>query len=181
MNASATLGSIPQPSALIHSRLRPPVARPNPDNSISEGYSHKFATALKVSGRDGRDIGLGGEADPQENAFLQLQLQECFELLKRKDASLGSQKKEIDNLHARLKKYLLMQDHLYKDFVRMEDEHAKQTQTLVTAARSAEQELKLAEERAAKAGALQAQLGKGGAVEAKRLVELTKENALLEV
>ena len=162
-------------------RFRPPVPSPGPDNTVTQGYSYKFDTKLLVTGPDGGEIGLGRDADPQENAFLQLQLQECFELLKRKDAALGSQKKDIDNLHARIKKYLLMQDHLYKDFVRAEDQHARQTETLVTAARSAEQELKLANERTAKAEALQAQLvAKNAPVDAKRLVELTKENALLE-
>lgn len=75
-----------------------------------------------------------------------------------------------------------MQDHLYKDFVRMEDQHAAQTESLVKAAREAEQELKLANERTQKTEkSRDALLAKNSSVDAKRLVELTKENALLEV
>ena len=46
--------------------------------------------------------------DHYDNAFLQVQLQECFELIKRKDEALKSQKQEIDALYSRIKKYLLM-------------------------------------------------------------------------
>ena len=147
LNATGTIASIPQPSILME-KLRPPVPRMNPDNTVSQGYSYKFDTKLLVTGRDGEEIGLGKEADPQENAFLQLQLQECFELLKRKDSALGAQKKEIDNLHARMKKYILTQDHLYKDFVAMENKHATQTAELRDAAIRAEQGQKQAKERA---------------------------------
>ncbi len=37
---------------------------------------------------------------------------------------LKTQKREIDTLHRRVKKYVLMQDHLYKDFIRMEKDHS---------------------------------------------------------
>ena len=43
----------------------------------------------------------------------------------RKDETLKAQKREIDNLYNRVKKYLLMQDHLYKNYVDMEEENSK--------------------------------------------------------
>ena len=51
-------------------KLKPPVAQPNPDNSVSKGYSYKFDTKLFVSGRDGEEMGVNKDIDPHENAFL---------------------------------------------------------------------------------------------------------------
>jgi hypothetical protein len=75
--------------------------------------------------------------DAYDNAFLQLQLMECFELIARKDEALKSQKREIDTLYGRIKKYLYMQDHLYKEFVEMESNHAKVIEELKVGARNA--------------------------------------------
>lgn len=72
-----------------------------------------------------------------DNAFLQLQLQEGFEQIARKDEALKAQKREIDNLYNRVKKYLLMQDHLYKNYVDMEEENTKTVQGLRKEAESA--------------------------------------------
>ena len=117
-----------------------PEPRINPDNSVSNGISHKFdMSELHVTGKNGEDNGMG--TNDHENAFLQLQLQETFELIYRKDESLKQQKREIELLYTRIKKYLLMQDHLYKDFVSMENQHAKQVDSLKVAASSAEEAL----------------------------------------
>ena len=79
----------------------------------------------------------GGEL-AAENAFLKLQLQEYFELIEKKDAALVAQKREVDSLYGRAKGYILMQDHLYKDFVRMEKEHEKALAELTQKATAAE-------------------------------------------
>jgi len=79
---------------------------------------------MYVTGKNGEEKGMD-QKDLFDNAFLQLQLQECFEIISKKDESLKTQKREIDTLHNRIKKYVLMQDHLYKDFVRMEKDHRK--------------------------------------------------------
>lgn len=65
--------------------LAPPVPIWNSDNTITHGFSTKFNTKLSVhrknaEGTDGKEL--------YDNAFLQLQLQECFELIQRKDDTL---------------------------------------------------------------------------------------------
>ena len=128
-----------------------------------------------AEGTDGKEL--------YDNAFLQLQLQECFELIQRKDDTLKMQKREIDTLYNRIKKYLHMQDHLYKDFVKMENDQAKIVDELKAATRSAEESANLEQVKVKKLEALVLSLEKGGSSEdAKtRLVELTKQNSLLEV
>ena len=88
-------------------RLQPPVPRVNPDSTVTHGYSNRFAADLLVTGKHGEDKAMDAK-DHYDNAFLQVQLQECFELIKRKDEALKSQKQEIDALYSRIKKYLLM-------------------------------------------------------------------------
>lgn len=51
-------------------------------------------------------------------AFLQLQLCEFIELIKRKDDELTSKNNEVEHLYKKVRDYLLVQDQLYKDFVR---------------------------------------------------------------
>ena len=96
---------------------------------------------MYVTGRNGEDKGI--ESSMQDNAFLQLQLQECFELINRKDETLKQQKREIDTLYNRIKRYLLVQDHLYKDHVKMEREHEKAVEELKTSAKLAEESFAL--------------------------------------
>ena len=86
--------------------LQPPQATVNADQTVS-GYSHKFGSRLVVTGKGGDDRVMDAK-DQYWNAFLQLQLQECFELNKRKDEALAKQKREIEHLYNRIKKYLLM-------------------------------------------------------------------------
>lgn len=73
-----------------------------------------------------------------------------------------------------------MQDHLYKDFVKMENDHAKQVDSLKVAASSAEAELALEKTKTDKLQKLCDTLDKGAPTSA-RLIELTKQNSLLEV
>jgi len=54
---------------------------------------------------------------------------------------LKVQKREIDTLYNRIKKYLLMQDHLYKGFVDMEEDHTKRVQGLQKEAEGAREQL----------------------------------------
>jgi hypothetical protein len=71
--------------------------------------------------KDGRP-GLGDAQTKYDVAFLQLQLCETLELIKRKDENLFSQQNEIDGLYKRVRNYLLTQDQLYKGYVKMEKE-----------------------------------------------------------
>ena len=87
-------------------------------------------------------------ADAYDNAFLQLQLQECFELVNRKDETLKAQAREIESLYGRVKKYLHMQDHLYKDYVAMEAAHERAETELKQAASNANEALGAAQARA---------------------------------
>jgi len=67
---------------------------------------------------------------------------ECFVDLKKKDDLLKLQKREIDTLESKVKRYLLMQDHLYKDFVKMEKAHSKDVEDLKNKAKESEDELR---------------------------------------
>ena len=156
-------------------RLQPPVPRVNPDSTVTRGYSHRFAVDLLVTSRHGEDR----TADAKElydNAFLQVQLQECFELIKRKDEALKSQKREIDTLYSRIKKYLLMQDHLYKDFVKLEHDHAKVVEDRTLAAKNANEALNMEQMKVKRLEALGQGLEKAASSDdlKARLVEHTK-------
>ena len=128
--------------APLPAHLASPVPTVDPTTGlISQGYSSKFNQNMYVTGRNGEDKGI--ESSMQDNAFLQLQLQECFELINRKDETLKQQKREIDTLYNRIKRYLLVQDHLYKDHVKMEREHEKAVEELKTSAKLAEESFAL--------------------------------------
>lgn len=114
---SAVLSQM-QPMSGLAAMLQPPKPNKNfADGSINHGQSFKFDSQMLVTARGGADPEKG---DPFENAFLQLQLQECFVLIEKKDEMLTAQKRDIDALYNKIKRYVLMQDHLYKDYVRME-------------------------------------------------------------
>ena len=165
-----------------HPRVQPPVPRVNADQSITQGYSHKFGADLAVTGKNGEERGIDAN-DAYDNAFLQVQLQECFELVNRKDDALKAQKREIEALYSRIKKYLHMQDHLYKDYVDMEAGHAKVVEDLKVGARNANEAFGMEQMKVKKLEALVQNLEKGASTDEQkgRLVELTKQNSLLEV
>ena len=89
-------------------RFRPPQPNMGLDGEVTSGYSHKFQAHLEVADKDGR-TGLA-EQNRYDVAFLQLQLQECFELNKRKDDELMTKNLEVDSLYKRVRDYLLVQD-----------------------------------------------------------------------
>lgn len=68
-------------------RFRPPQPSMGLDGEVSQGYSHKFQMNLEVADRDGRP-GLGDQQTKYDVAFLQLQLQECLELHRRREEEL---------------------------------------------------------------------------------------------
>jgi hypothetical protein len=75
------------------------------------GDSHKFASNLPVAGKHGSSKGIDATNEyAYDNAFMQVQLCECFELINRKDDVLKQQKQEIDSLWHKVKKSLHMQD-----------------------------------------------------------------------
>ena len=69
-------------------RFRPPQPNVGHDGEISSGHSYRFQAQLEVADKDGH-AGLG-EQTRYDVAFLQLQLQECLELIKRKDEELST-------------------------------------------------------------------------------------------
>jgi hypothetical protein len=162
--------------------IPPPQPIFNQDGRITEGYSYRLNTKLKVTGVKGETNGMQ-EKDIFDNAFLQLQLQECFAIIAKKDETLRSQHREIKTLWERVKKNLRMQDMLYKDFHLREEERQKIEEELKIATRQA-REAFLAEERKVKKyeAALDAVNKPSNSEDSKaRLVELTKQNAILEV
>lgn len=68
-------------------------------------------------------------------------------MISRKDDQLKHQAREIETLYGRVKKYLHMQDHLYKDFVESEKAHAEAITELKEVVRSKDEELKNAQAR----------------------------------
>ena len=62
----------------------PPTVQVGENQLVSRGFSHKFQSSLYVTGRNGDDKGVDA-VTMYDNAFLQLQLQECFEIIERKD------------------------------------------------------------------------------------------------
>lgn len=149
--------------------------RVNPDQTINRGFSYKFNVDLPVTGRNGEERGIDMN-DAYDNAFLQLQLMECFELISRKDDALKSQKREIETLYGRIKKYLYMQDHLYKDFVEMESNHAKVIDELKVGARNANEAFNVESMKVKSLEALVQNLEKNATSDDQksRLIELTK-------
>ena len=86
----STFGRTGQPSHAgvpQYPRVQPPEPVFNDDRSVTRGWSHKFGASLAVTGPGGEARGMT-TADAADNAFLQLQLQECFELINRKDDAL---------------------------------------------------------------------------------------------
>ena len=51
-------------------------------------------------------------------------------MVQKRDEVIKKQKFEIDSIHGRMKRYVLMQDHLYKDFAAMEKNHKEAEQKL---------------------------------------------------
>lgn len=89
-----------------NTQLRPPQPGPAYDGEIRDGVSFKFGNSnLQVTDKDG-NAGIGS-SNVYEHAFLHLQLQECLELIKRKDENALAMQNEIDGLYKRVRSYLL--------------------------------------------------------------------------
>ena len=97
-------------------RFRPPIPTVGVDGEISQGYSYKYQTHLEVMDKDGRS-GLADQTK-YDVAFMQLQLIEFLEIIKRKDEDLAHKNNEVEALYKKTRDYLLVQDQLYKDFIR---------------------------------------------------------------
>lgn len=70
-----------------HVFMKQPVPFPDFDGSIQRGITYRVASSqLNVGNKDGEPL---VTSNPYETAFWQLQLQECMELLHRKDAALS--------------------------------------------------------------------------------------------
>lgn len=73
------------------------------------GFSSKFDTNLNVP--------LGGSANSKDIPALQLQLVELFALNERKDTQIKTIEAELERAYTKVRKYLLMQDQLYLNYV----------------------------------------------------------------
>jgi hypothetical protein len=104
-------------------QLQPP--KPEKDaikGTINAGHSFKFDSQFAITPR--MDLGADNPVT-YDNAFLQLQLMECFALNEKQELIIKKQKREIDSIHQKMKRYLLMQDHMYKDYVALEKKHSE--------------------------------------------------------
>ena len=107
---------------VIPGQFRPPQPGEFFGDEIDKGISHKFGgTQIHVHDKDGKQ-GINA-SNVYEHAFLQLQLKEVFEINHRLTDQVSNQKKEIETLYKRIRGYLLTQDQLYKDCVRVERNH----------------------------------------------------------
>jgi len=76
---------------------------------MATGFSSKFNTNLNIP--------MAGSANPKDIPALQLQLVELFGLNDRKDEQIKMLEAELERAYTRVRKYLLMQDQLYLNYV----------------------------------------------------------------
>lgn len=76
---------------------------------MTTGYSSKFNTNLNIP--------MAGSANPKDIPALQLQLVELFALNERKDEQIKTLESELERAYTKVRKYLLMQDQLYLNYV----------------------------------------------------------------
>ena len=67
-----------------------------------------------------------------------MQLKEAFELNYRQNEQIANQKRDIEDLYKKIRGYLLTQDQLYKDCLRVERHYEKKEKMLKTEMRKAE-------------------------------------------
>lgn len=166
---------------MSYGKYRPPMPHPGFDGDINNGTSFKFDNSnMHVVDKNGQP-GIGS-TNLYEHAFLQLQLQECLEIIKRKDESLNSQNMEIESLYNRIRSYLLTQDQLYKDYIRIE-RHLKRTEeNYAIRLRKAEDQVMEESSRCGKLEeALKAIQTKQSDSLQNRIIELTKQNSILDI
>lgn len=123
--------------------FRPPLPHQGFDGDIASGTSYKLGSSqMPVVDKEGRPGII--QSDVYEHAFLQLQLQESIEINRRKDEQVANQQSEIKMLYEKIRRYLLTQDQLYKDYVRLE-RGAKKTQEQLKDQNRASQDLVMEE------------------------------------
>lgn len=163
-------------------RFRPPMPSMGIDGDVSSGYSHKFQQHLEVADKDGK-AGLGDNQTRYDVAFLQLQLMECFELQKRKDEELSTKNLEIDALYKRIREYLVVQDQLYKDFVKAEREAFKAKDDANVKIRNVTDSLHEEQRKVQHLQELVNSFAQGVSQQSReaRIIELTKQNSILDI
>lgn len=102
-------------------------------------------------------------------------------MVKRKDENLKFQQIEIDSLYKRVRSYVLTQDQLYKDFVRMERAFTKKEQLAKEKLREVQDQVLEEQSRVHKTEALIKSMQGGPDQSTARLIELTKQNSILDV
>lgn len=88
---------------------------------------------------------------------------------------------ETEALYKRVRDYLLVQDQLYKDYVKMDKEMHKAKEEGALKLRNVQDALHEEQRKGEKLTALVQQLQSGAGGDQARLIELTKQNALLDV
>lgn len=164
---------------IVPTHLQPPRPTQNPDGTIHSGYSFRFDAVMPVTGRQGeRD-----EKQEYDNAFLQLQLMECFAKIDKQDDIMRAQKRDIEVLYQRIQKYVLLQDHLYRDYAKLEKKNEELNKRAAQRAMDAEEELQIERQKVKDLETLVDQLQRQPGTDAtkKQLTELTKQNTILEV
>jgi len=109
-------------------------------------------------------------------------MQECLELIKRKDQNLNAKFGEIESLFKKVQGYMVVQDLLYKDFVKKEKEFGENKKRNETELREAQARLNEEELKVVKLEEALRVLQKGNpqAIE-DRIIELTKQNSILDI
>ena len=96
-------------SVIQPGQFRPPQPGEPFDGEITRGYSYKFDNSeIPLYDKSGKH-GIR-ESNVYENAFLQLQLKETFELNHRLNEQISNQKRDIEDLYKKIRGYLLTQD-----------------------------------------------------------------------
>jgi hypothetical protein len=109
-----------------------PTARVEQDGSSNRGVSHKFNNSQLsvVSHTTGEPGVYPNQVNAGELAYYQVQLKEVIELNKKKDDDVTNKQNQINALNKKLRQYLLTQDQLYKDLIRVENSHKKKEEEL---------------------------------------------------
>lgn len=96
---------------------------------------------------------------------------------------MKAQKRDVELLYQRIQKYVLLQDHLYRDYAKLEKKNEELNKRAAQKAMDAEEELQIERSQVKKLNALVNQLQAQSSADAnrKQVIELTKENTILEV
>lgn len=89
---------------------------------------------------------------------------------------MKTQKRDVDVLYQRIQKYVLLQDHLYRDYAKLEKKNEELNKRAAQKAMDAEEELQIERQKVRDLEGLVNQLGKQAGTDEtkKKLIELTK-------